>query len=103
MAGLPGIVIERAREILHNLESHSLDITNSNGTLTEGAKKQQSARKAIKQIEKQDPLPQLSLFGGQIDPRLENVKERLEASDPNRMSPIESLLLVAELKRLLSE
>ncbi len=103
MAGLPGIVIERAREILHNLESHSLDITNSNGTLTEGAKKQQSARKAVKQLEKQDPLPQLSLFGGQIDPRLESVKERLEACDPNRMSPIESLLLVAELKRLLSE
>ena len=103
MAGLPGIVIERAREILHNLESHSLDITNSNGTLTEGAKKQQSARKAIKQLEKQDPLPQLSLFGGQVDPRLESVKERLEACDPNRMSPIESLLLVAELKRLLNE
>ena len=103
MAGLPGIVIERAREILHNLESHSLDITNSNGTLTEGAKRQQSARKAIKQLEKQDPLPQLSLFGGQVDPRLESVKERLEACDPNRMSPIESLLLVAELKRLLNE
>ena len=103
MAGLPGIVIERAREILHNLESHSLDITNSNGTLTEGASRQQSARKAVKQLEKQDPLPQLSLFGGQVDPRLESVKERLEACDPNRMSPIESLLLVAELKRLLSE
>jgi len=103
MAGLPGIVIERAREILHNLESHSLDITNSNGTLTEGAKKQQSARKAVKQLDKQDPIPQLSLFGGQVDPRLESVKERLEACDPNRMSPIESLLLVAELKRLLSE
>ena len=103
MAGLPGIVIERAREILHNLESHSLDITNSNGTLTEGAAKQLSARKAVKKLEKQDPIPQLSLFGGQVDPRLESVKERLEACDPNRMSPIESLLLVAELKRLLSE
>ena len=32
MAGLPRIVIERAKEILENLESHSLDLTNNKDT-----------------------------------------------------------------------
>lgn len=45
MAGLPSIVIERAKEILSNLENHSLDLTDSNGTLEEGAKKKKAAVK----------------------------------------------------------
>src|SRR5699024_4456011 len=39
MAGLPALVIERAKEILNNLESHSLDLTKRNVTLEEGARK----------------------------------------------------------------
>ncbi len=101
MAGLPSVVIERAKEILGNLESHSLDLTDSNGTLEEGAKKKKAAaQKASKQIEKQEEIAQPSLFQTQLDPRIEQVIDKLEACDPNRMTPIEAMMLVAELKRL---
>ncbi len=101
MAGLPSIVIERAKEILKNLESHSLDITDSNGTLAEGAKKKAvAAKKAAKDMDKQEQIEQMSLFQTQLDPRIEQLIDKLEASDPNRMTPIESLMLVSELKKL---
>ncbi|MCC5925955.1 MAG: DNA mismatch repair protein MutS [Bacteroidetes bacterium] len=149
MAGLPDTVIRRAREILTNLERHSLDITNKNGTagadggadegadggadggVTAGAitgadagadaildaqkdtgnvAPNQSApdkvataraatRKALREVEKQETLPQLSLFAGTTDPRWETIKNRLEGAEPNRMTPIEALLLLTELKR----
>jgi len=104
MAGLPNVVIERAQEILKNLESHSLDLTNENGTLEGGAKKKKAAaQKAAKNIEKQDQMPQMSLFQAQMDPNLETVMNKLDACDPNRMTPIESLLFVSELKKLVEK
>jgi len=104
MAGLPSVVIERAKEILGNLESHSLDITNSNGTLVEGAKKDKEATKSVaKSMDKQEQLPQMSLFQAQLDPNTERILDKLQASDPNRLSPIEALLLLTELKKLLRE
>jgi DNA mismatch repair protein MutS len=104
MAGLPSIVIERAKEILKNLESHSLDLTDSNGTLEEGARKKKAAvKKAAKEIEKQEQIDQMSLFQTQMDPNIEMLIDKLEACDPNRMTPIESLMLVSELKKLVDK
>lgn len=104
MAGLPSIVIERANEILSNLENHSLDLTDSNGTLEEGAKKKKAAvQKAAKQIDKQEQIDQMSLFQTQLDPNTEQLIDKLEACDPNRMTPIESLMLVSELKKLVEK
>ncbi|GAA5521789.1 DNA mismatch repair protein MutS [Aliifodinibius salicampi] len=104
MAGLPSIVIERAKEILKNLESHSLDVTDSNGTLEEGAKKKKAAvKKAAKEMEKQEQINQPSLFQAQLDPNIEVLMDKLEACDPNRMTPIESLMLVSELKKLVDK
>lgn len=123
MAGLPDVVISRAREILHNLEKHSLDITNKNGSdiptfeatpeesPTNGhaptsaptpAPFTQSSRTALKSIEKQPEIPQLSLFAGISDPRWDSIRTRLEGVEPNRMTPIEALLLLTELKRELN-
>ncbi len=102
MAGLPSLVIDRAKEILNNLESQHLDLTDSNGTLKGGAEgKKKAAAKTVRQMDKQEEIPQLSLFQSEIDPNLETVKNKLEATDPNRMTPVESLLLVSELKKLL--
>ncbi|MGD8426597.1 MAG: DNA mismatch repair protein MutS [Balneolaceae bacterium] len=104
MAGLPSIVIERAKEILSNLENHSLDITDSNGTLEEGAKKKKAAvKKAAQEMEKQEEIEQMSLFQTQLDPHVEQLIDKLEACDPNRMTPIESLMLVSELKKLVEK
>jgi len=101
MAGLPEVVIGRAKEILHNLENHSLDITNENGKINGEAKAKKEAAKNLSQkVEKQEDIEQMSLFQTHVDPRLETVLNKLEACDPDRMSPIDSLLLLNELKRL---
>jgi DNA mismatch repair protein MutS len=101
MAGLPQIVIDRAKDILKNLESHSLDITNKNGSLEGKASAQKDAAKNLSdKIEKQDEIEQMNLFATHVDPRLETVLNKLEASDPNRMTPIEALMMITELKKI---
>lgn len=101
MAGLPRVVINRAKEILANLESHTLDVSHDgNGTIKQTASKKDAARKAVQQIESQEQLPQMTLFDTHMDPNVETVLNKLEACDPERMTPIEALLLMSELKRL---
>jgi DNA mismatch repair protein MutS len=116
MAGLPQTVIDRAKVILGNLEKHSLDVTNrnggdeagpgagsgddGNGRLAEGARKKTAARRAVKDVDRQGQIPQMSLFQTAIDPNIEILMDKLEAADPNRMTPIEALMLLSELKRL---
>ncbi len=104
MAGLPEIVISRAKEILKNLESHSLDITNKNGSIEGKATNQKEAAKNLSnKIEKQEEIEQMNLFATHVDPRLETVLNKLEASDPNRMTPIEALMLITELKKIVDK
>jgi len=101
MAGLPEVVINRAKEILANLESHTLDVSHDgNGAMAQSAKKKEVARKVTKEVEKQASLPQMTLFGSQIDPNVETLLNKLDAADPNRMTPIEAMLMLSELKRL---
>ncbi|MEX2476996.1 MAG: DNA mismatch repair protein MutS [Gracilimonas sp.] len=101
MAGLPQVVIERAKEILKNLESHSLDITNKNGSVEkEASSKKEATKKLSDKIEKQPETSQMTMFQTHVDPRLETVLNKLEATDPNRMTPIEALMLITELKKL---
>ncbi len=103
MAGLPLLVLERAREILTNLESHSLEVTHSAGTLEKAAAaKKTAAKKVARSAEKKLPVPQMSLFQSEIDPKLETVRDKIEACDPNRMTPVEALMLLTELRRTLS-
>lgn len=123
MAGLPKVVIERAREILHNLEQHSLDITNKNGQLTEvegsdesvssngvlpggtsaaGAKKK-AAESLSKKIPKQPALPQFDLFAGAPDPQAEKLKEKIAQADLNSMTPIHAMMFLIELKKELGQ
>ncbi len=101
MAGLPQVVISRAREILTNLESHTLDVSHDgNGAVTQTARKKEAARKTVQEVQKQDALPQMTLFDTRMDPNVETLLNKLDASDPERMTPIEALLLLSELKRL---
>ncbi len=77
LAGLPNEVIERAREVLAEHESAKRQVT---GHLSPGA----------------NPLPaQLTIF----TPLSQPVLEKLREVDLNRMSPLEALNLLAELKK----
>ena len=85
LAGLPGTVIERAREILRNLEAGEF--------VDEGqprlARSRRSAVPAAADL-------QMSLFGGGADA----LRERLETVDVSVLTPLEALNLLDELKKL---
>ncbi len=86
LAGLPEVVIERAKEILNNLEQ---------GEFTEGGipKLALSRKKKITW----DSL-QMPLFQNPPDP----IREMLKKIDPNCLTPLEALNLLNELKKRLS-
>jgi DNA mismatch repair protein MutS len=80
LAGLPGSVITRAREILNALERDEL---------TRGGRPSVSGTAT-------DPQRQLGLF--QAPPADDRLRERLAATDLDHMTPMEALTLLAELK-----
>ena len=89
LAGLPDSVVERARSVLENLEATALD-RNSRPRLAQGP---------------EAPAPeagwQLSLFAS--DPSAQELRKRLEAADPDELSPREAHALLYELKGLVEE
>ena len=95
MAGLPPEVIERAREVLKNLEANNLNPAEpDSGTEVKIATDAKRKRK--------DALPkgytaQLSFF----DPVDTKLRHRLESVDPNSLTPLDALTLIHELKNLL--
>lgn len=106
MAGLPEIVLARARQILSNLESHTLEVDAADGddalAVAKAARQHEAATKALDTVPSQEALPQLSLFQMNMDPRQEMIFNKLRAMDPDRITPIEALMLLADLRRLLS-
>ncbi len=106
MAGLPDVVIARARQILINLESHTLEVDAAEQSdalaVVKAARQKEAAGRALEAMPKQDAIPQLSLFQMNMDPRHEMIFNKLRAMDPDRMTPIEALMLLADLRRLLS-
>ena len=87
MAGLPEAVVERAKEVLHNLEQNEL---------TPNQKPRLARRQAGTNVDKN----QLSLF--ELT-RPSAVEEELKKMDINNLTPIDALLKLQDLKRLLSE
>lgn len=83
LAGLPSAVIERAKEVLRNLES---------GEYEAGAPRLARSKHAGKVAE----TPQLGLFE-QPDP----VRQRIEEMDVSVLTPLEALNLLDELKKML--
>ncbi len=85
LAGLPAGVVVRAQEILRNLESTEFD---------------REGRPRLAHSDKAAPggARQLTLFSGQDDA----VLEELRRADPDRLTPLEALALLAELRKRLS-
>ncbi|MBA4849528.1 DNA mismatch repair protein MutS [Emticicia sp. BO119] len=82
MAGMPQSVVLRANEILHHLEQDHIKEDNKE-------KIQQAPKNNI----------QLSFFEPQ-DPKIDELKNKLKAIDVNTLSPIEALLKLNELVKL---
>ena len=80
LAGLPRSVVDRAREILSALEQDEL---------ARGGRPSVSASAATQQ-------QQLTLFQAPVDDRF---REKLAALDVDRMTPLEALTLLAELRK----
>ena len=112
MAGLPDHVIARAREVLHHLERHELRVGDGapdEGDQTSGDASGDASGDGIAAASADaDAVPsldesragQMSLFGAP-DPVAEELKEKLSRIDPNRLTPIEALMKLAELKETL--
>lgn len=82
MAGMPAQAVKRAEEILKKLEkSHSSDL-------------RQEAREIA-----QDAAMQLSFFKLD-DPVLEQIKEEIIATDINTLTPIEALMKLNDIKKM---
>ena len=90
MAGMPKQVVERAGEILHQLEEKR--VNSSEETTIAGKLKQTKA-----------PVMQMSFFDAEPDPRFEKVKDYLSSLDLNRLTPIECMLKLVEVKKILEE
>jgi DNA mismatch repair protein MutS len=83
LAGLPRAVILRAQEILAALERDELS---------------RSGRPSVSPTPT-EPQRQLGLFQASSATEGQQLVERLRAIDPDRMTPLEALTLLAELKR----
>ena len=84
LAGLPATVVVRAQEILRNLERTEFD---------------REGRPRLARSEAADPAPvrQLALFSGQDEAALDDLRR----VDVDRMTPVEALAFLAEIKKRL--
>ena len=84
MAGMPNQVVIRANEILHFLEKD---------------KKKTSKTEKMASLPK--PSHQMMLF--ESDPRFARIADKLNEIDINTIAPVEALLRLNELQRILDE
>jgi len=110
MAGLPDAVIARAKEVLTNLESQHLTVgdgeTGEEGGETgppsgDGMRARKGNADAVPDLE-ESRANQMHLFA-QPDPVAEELKEMIDELDPNRMTPVEALMKLAEMKDKIGE
>ena len=103
MAGLPEAVIQRAKAVLHHLEAHNV----AEEIAHEGAESRSRAPSGDGAMPEAKPAraasvapPTPALPAAPTDPALVEIMDRLDDFDPDRMTPIEALMALAELKKL---
>jgi len=95
MAGMPGTLVDRANEILKHLETQHVDEGQSDSdpvSIGSGQKEK------IRNISL--PQLQLSIFDAHTE-TFEEIRNILEGLDINRLTPVEALLKLQEIKNLL--
>ena len=93
MAGLPDAVVRRAKQVLAHLEAH--DVAAEVGVHGDEPSLPTTARPST-----EVPEPSAAPPAPPADPRAERLLESVERLDVDRMTPIDALLKLAELKRL---
>jgi len=95
MAGMPKVVIERANQVLKQLEKeHEMELVPLDGE-TEDMQVKSNGRKKVMP----DDEMQLSFFKLD-DPVLEQIKADILKTDINTLTPVEALLKLNEIKKL---
>ena len=89
MAGMPPSLIDRANEILKQLEAKNVD--DEEGT------ENSTIKSAVKKLEA--PKLQLSIFDTHSQ-AFDDIRKILEAVDINRLTPVEALLKLQEIKSM---
>ena len=103
MAGLPKELIQRAQVILEELEGQSLEIQDSSENIAQTMVKKDTGKHLSYKVQPMAESDQMSLFAVATDPVLEELRNKLEAIDPNKLSPMQALLLIDEWKKLLDQ
>jgi DNA mismatch repair protein MutS len=88
MAGMPNFVVQRAEQVLKDLESSHASVGSSS-----------KGKKTTKEVLNESANMQLSFF--QLnDPVLENIHDELISIDINTLTPVEALMKLHEIKKL---
>jgi len=88
MAGMPNFVVQRAEQVLKDLESSHASVGSSS-----------KGKKSTKDVLNESANMQLSFF--QLnDPVLENIHEELINIDINTLTPVEALMKLHEIKKM---
>ncbi len=91
MAGMPEYVIERANVILKKLEKeHEFEFEGAESLVINGSAKIPSGEKSDLQLS----------FFQLNDPLLQQIKEDILQTDINTLTPVEALLKLSEIKKL---
>jgi len=90
LAGIPRSVVERAKEVLFNLEKKELDDTGRPWIAYGVSKKRDKAQLLLFQEDQEREM-------------LENIKEEIEKSDLDSLSPLDALNLLSDLKERLKK
>ncbi len=101
MAGMPKKVLDRANEILVELEGQrETKSTSGEVRLPKENKNDKSFQQSISKNPSTDENLQLSFF--QLnDPVLENIKDELQKTDINTLTPVEALMKLNEIKKMI--
>ncbi|NJN35192.1 MAG: DNA mismatch repair protein MutS, partial [Saprospiraceae bacterium] len=100
MAGMPPSIVQRANEILGQLEQKHIEteVSDSEKKTTKNVENKAKTKEKVKNATEK-PM-QLNFFDIG-DPRLQRIKDALDNMDLNAMTPIELMLKVSEWKRML--
>lgn len=97
MAGMPASLIDRANEILAQLEEKQVDENETEHS----SQIQQSKKHLEKQVkELNHPKMQLSIFDAHSQ-TFDDIRKRLNEIDINRLTPVEALMKLNEIKGLI--